>query len=262
MAYGAPRSADTMEDARQNPVQLSELSLGFEVLNGRPDWPALTISVDGANPFADVAPEWRGFDPAAMLGTRSPFIPETFGRRVALHRCTCGEAGCGVIAPVVVMSSDQRTVSWVDFRDYTGVFWGPTVDEPVDAEGRPWDLADIHFDTAHYLAEVTRASGDRSWETPRRQVARLVHERLAPLGLRLHPDMELAWVSPAWSAEGVSLMFQQRTDEPTFSLAQQLLVLSSDLEEPQAAAEDIARTLLSVDREDWVQAFGRALGST
>lgn len=261
MAHGAPRSADIMKSVRQDPAHLSELSLGFEVLDGRPDWPALTICVDGSNPFAVVAAGWRGFDPAAMLSTRSPLIPENFGRRVALRRCSCGEAGCGVIAPLVVMSSDQRTVSWADFRDYTGVFMGPTADEPVDAEGKAWGLSDIHFDSDQYLAEVTRATADRSWETPRRQVARLVHEHLAPLGLSLHPGLELAWVSPAWSDAGVSLMFQKFTHKPEFSVAQQLLHLSSDLGDPHEAAEDIARTLFSVDREDWVQAFGQTLGN-
>ena len=91
----------------------------------------LTIKVDGVDRFAAVASDWRGFDPGQMLGPLSPLIPEPFGRRVALCRCSCGEAGCGVMAPLIVESPDGRTISWLDFRDYVGVFGGPTVAEDM-----------------------------------------------------------------------------------------------------------------------------------
>ena len=81
---------------------LSSLSLQFEVVDGRPDWPVVRVLVDGQDPFAAVAPGWRGFDPAKMLGPRSPLLPADQGRRVAVYCCSCGEPGCGVIAPVIV----------------------------------------------------------------------------------------------------------------------------------------------------------------
>src|SRR5438874_1505480 len=98
------------------------LTLVIEVRDDGPDWPVVGIRVNGKNPFAQVAKDWLGFDPAVMLGPDSPLVPGDAGRRVAVYRCFCGEAGCGVIAPYVVASPDRTRISWVDFRDYTGVF--------------------------------------------------------------------------------------------------------------------------------------------
>ena len=144
--------------------RLSVLTLGFEILDGRPDWPVVTIRVDGEEPFASVASGWRGFDPTEMLDGASPLVPVDGDRRVALWQCSCGIAGCGVIAPVIVASPDGRRISWVDFRDYVGVFVGPVAPTSADHEGVPWDLPDLHFDRAQYVAEVARACADRSWE--------------------------------------------------------------------------------------------------
>jgi hypothetical protein len=119
---------------------LSVLSLRFEVIDDRPDWPAVQVLVDGRDPFAAVAPGWRGFDPAKILGPDSPLLPADQGRRVAVYCCPCGEPGCGVIAPVIFPWPDGRRVSWVDFHDYTGVFDDPVVNSPDENEGRSWDL--------------------------------------------------------------------------------------------------------------------------
>lgn len=83
-------------------------------------------------------------------------IPTDFGRRVALARCSCGEAGCGVIAPVIVGSVDGRTISWIDFRDFVGVFDGPLATWTTDWEGVPWPIPDLHFDSDAYLREIHR----------------------------------------------------------------------------------------------------------
>jgi hypothetical protein len=45
---------------------LSLLSLRFEAVDDRPDWPVVRVLVDGRDPFAAVAPGWRGFDPAEI----------------------------------------------------------------------------------------------------------------------------------------------------------------------------------------------------
>lgn len=117
------------------------------------------IRVDGENPFERIAKNWRSFDPAAILGV---LIPDDAGGRVALYQCSCGIAGCGVIAPYVVASPGRRRISWVDFRDYAGVFAGPVEPLVADYEGTPWDLPDIHFAYDQYVIEVQRASNDRS----------------------------------------------------------------------------------------------------
>jgi hypothetical protein len=236
---------------------LSVLSLRFEVVDDRPDWPVVAVLVDGRDPFAAVAPNWRGFDPAKILGPGAPLLPVDRGRRVAVYCCSCGEPGCGVIAPVIFPSPDGRRVSWVDFRDYTGVF-----DDPAEAsledeeEGRLWDLPDLHFSREQYVAEIDRASRDRSWETDRRRTARLLHERLEPMRLALPPGLSLAWVSPAWSETGVALMFQRVIGVPQPAIDQQLLRLTSTLSDPDQAAEDMAQQLLSTAKDDWVDLFG------
>lgn len=250
-----------MNVVRMNDAQLaargglSVLSLRFEVLHDRTDWPVVRVLADGQDPFAAAAPGWRGFDPAEMLGPRSPLLPADQGRRVAVYCCSCGIPGCGVIAPVIVPSPDGHRVSWVDFRDYVGVFLGPVRSVGGD-EGIPWDLPDLHFDREQYVAEIERASRDRSWETDRRRTARLVYERLEPLGLVLPPDLTLAWAEPAWREDGVALMFQRLIRAPQSGVRQQMLRLTSSLDDPDQAAEDMVRRLLSTSPEYWMDSFG------
>lgn len=236
---------------------ISTLALFFEVLDDRPDWPVVGVRVDGQDPFAAVASPWHGFDPEKILGPQSPLLPrEPGGRRVAVYRCSCGEAGCGVMAPVIVASPDRSRVSWVDFRDYTGVFIDPVADDVDTYEGREWGLPDLHFDRRQYEAEVNRIAGDPGWETDRRRTARLVRERLRPMSLTLPPDLTLSWVSPAWSEEGVSIMFAHITWGERPSVQQQMLQLASQHQDPVVAADDIVDRLLATSVDDWVAAFG------
>ncbi|MEV6416503.1 hypothetical protein [Kribbella sp. NPDC051718] len=223
----------------------SQLALTVEVLDNRPDRPVVTILVDGEKPFAGVASTWQGFDPDDLLGAQQPLVPrEPAGRRVAVHRCSCGEPGCGVIAPVIVGSPDGRLVSWVDFSDYVGVFCGPTYDGVVPYDGRPWPLPDLHFDRGQYEAEVARATADRSWETPRRKTARLIRERLDLL--QLSPDLTLRWVAPGWTDDGIVLAFD----------GDRLLKLTSRHQDPDEAAGELLAELLSTPVGEWVRAFG------
>jgi hypothetical protein len=244
----------------QKPACISTLSLQFEVVDGRPDWPVVRVLADGRDPFSAVAPGWRGFDPDKILGPHSPLLPSDHSRRVAVYCCSCGEPGCGVIAPMIVSSADGRRVSWTDFRDFTGVFVDPTVESTDGDEGRPWNLTDLHFDRKQYVEEIDRASRDGSWETDRRRTARLLYERLKPMNLVLPPDLGLVWVSPAWTDEGVTLMFQRIEDVPEFEVQQRMLRLSSALKDPDAAAEDMAGRLLSIAAADWVESFGYWIG--
>ena len=72
---------------------LSVLSLRFEVIDDRPDWPVASVLVDGRDPFTAVAPGWRGFDPAKILGPGSPLLPTDQGRRVAVYCCSWSPSG-------------------------------------------------------------------------------------------------------------------------------------------------------------------------
>jgi hypothetical protein len=256
MAHGVPQNAARMNDVPGAENRLSVLTLQFEVV-GEPDWPVLSIRVNGVNPFEGVAKNWQGFDPAEVLGASSPLAPEDDGSRVALYRCSCGEAGCGVIAPFIVASPDRKRISWVDFRDYVGVFSGPVAPEAADYEGKSWNLPDIHFDRDKYLAEVRRATNDRSWETPPRQKARLLEEHLRPMDPVLPPDLALRWVSPAWHEEGVVLSFEHAGDDSMGRYPrQQMLRLTSTQSDPAGAAADMAEQLLSASPDEWARAFG------
>jgi len=222
---------------------LSVLTLEYEVVDGRTDWPLVGIRVDGENPFAEVAKGWRGFDPAEILGL---LIPDEGGGRLAVNQCSCAVSGCGVIAPLVVASPDRKRISWVDFRDYVGVFAGPVEPRAANHEGRPWGLPDIHFDYDQYVTEVRRALNDRSWETPRRQTARHLKQRLTDHAL----PMVLRWVSPAWDKEGYVLSFEHDTR------GQQLYQLTSPWTDPARAAEDMAERMLAAAPDEWERLFG------
>jgi hypothetical protein len=247
-----------MNDVSRPAGRLSVLTLRFDVPDDNPDWPVPTIVVDGENPFHLVAKNWRGFDPAQILGEGSPLTPTDGGRRVAVTTCSCGIAGCGVIAPVVVASPDGRRISWVDFRDFTGVFDGPIADSH-DEEGQPWRLPDLHFDREQYLAEVERATRDWSWETDRRATARLLGKQLRELGAELPPDLKLRWAAPPWGADGVELSFERPYDGSSrFEGAQALLRLTSARPDPVEAAADMLAQFLAVAPEERAHVFGYA----
>jgi hypothetical protein len=229
---------------------LSTLQLQFLVRDGHPDWPVVQILVDGREAFVDQLPGWHGFDPSDMLGDRSPLLPtKPAGRRVAVYRCSCGVEGCGVIAPIVVPAPDGRRVSWVDFRDYVGVFVGPTAPERDHHDGKPWPIPDLHFDRDQYVAEVERASADRSWETPRRITARLVADGLRTRDVVLPPDLRLGWVAPAWDGDGVMVSFVGGS-------VQQVLRLTSDVAGSEPAARDVLDQLRAVPPDEWYARFG------
>lgn len=258
MARACRETPPLVNQTSSAPAALSVLSLQVQVLDDRPaDRPVVTILVDGAPPFEGVAPGWRGFDPDDLIGADSPLLPPDHGRRTALLTCSCGIGGCGVIAPYVVPSPDGRRVSWVDFRDYVGVFDQPVARGSEDHEGHPWDLPDLHFDRAQYAAEVARATADRSWETPRRTVSRLVRERVAGSGDVLPDGLALRWVVPAWDDEdgllvGLGLVLPSggvRPDGPT------LRVPLTDAD-PGRAADDVVERLRGRPLDELVRDLG------
>jgi hypothetical protein len=134
----------------------------------------VVLLIDGRDLLA-----WRGnqgFGPEELLHTGNPLIPTDPPRRVALYLCACGVPGCGTIACVI--SESAGVVHWSRFRDFVGVNHPLDMSIPDDA-GRPVGLPDLAFDAAQYAAEVERATTDRSWETRRLRIVRLLKERLA-----------------------------------------------------------------------------------
>lgn len=139
-----------------------------------PDWPRVTVLIDGEDIIGH-ATGFKGFDPDDLLAEDGPLLPQEPPRRVAIYRCSCGEAGCGVAACIV--SEVDGFVRWQDFRDFIGVYCKPMVDEDPPGGSRH-GLPDLAFDGGQYRAEVARATADRGWETTRRRMARLLRARL------------------------------------------------------------------------------------
>jgi hypothetical protein len=69
---------------------------------------------------------------------------------------------------------------------------------PDPEGGTALRLPTLHFNAAHYEAEVRRAAADRSWETARRATARLLLQYLAQEKTRLNAaGYVLQWASPS-----------------------------------------------------------------
>jgi hypothetical protein len=136
--------------------------------------PRVVLLVDGQDVLAEQG--HQGFGPESLLHRGDPLTPVSPPRRVVLYHCGCGVAGCSGRACVI--SESDGIVRWSGFRRFVGL--GHPLDDTIaDEHGRTDDLPDLAFDAAQYRAEVERAKNDRSWETPRRRLARLLTERLA-----------------------------------------------------------------------------------
>jgi hypothetical protein len=230
----------------------AHLRLDIDVTDN-PDWPEVAIYVDGVDPFAEALPDGHGFDPGDILGSASPLAPDALGRRVAVRRCSCGEAGCGVVAPFIQPAPDGSAIAWTDFRDYTGVFTGSTVEETVIGEGKTWEIPDIRFDPRQYLGEVRRATSDRSWETPRRKSARLLRDELSVRAMTISGG-RLGWVAPAHREDGILLSFLKGAEEGV-SPAQVLLHLLPTSNDPAEASREMVALLASHKPGEWADRF-------
>lgn len=234
-----------------NEVAPSVLTLGWTIDSSYEDWPTTIVTIDGVNPVAEAAPDWGGFDPGDLFAEDSVLLPQDRPRRIGIWRCSCGEAGCGVIAPVISGSLDGRWITWSDPRDYVGVFTGPLPPRGDMGEGTPWGLPTYRFDREQYVTEVRRATADRSWETPRRVTARLLADLLR--GSRLPGEYVFRWAAPL-SEGGYGVSHERRTTA-LGERCQELLVLDSSHSEPVTAARDMARRLLAVAAEDRAESF-------
>ena len=218
-----------------------------------PDRPEVDLLVDGADPFEAVAEEWRGFDPDDILGSDSPLIPVAPAARIAVRLCSCGIAGCGVIAPLIAVTDGGGIVEWSDFNDYTGVFNTPVATvEPAPDDATPWNLPPLRFNRAQYVEEIQRAAADRSWETPRRATARLIRSDLVRRGLSV-PGAHLDWVAPR---EDRGYEFSFTTNASSWRDFRQILLrLESVHPKPSDAARDIVRQLADVPPDAWAERF-------
>jgi hypothetical protein len=157
---------------------IAELALRIERdgADGHPDYPVVTILVDGREAFArHDRHSYKGFSPAQILGPDSPLLPQAAPRRVAIYRCSCGITSCGCVAPLISWHGDQ--VRWSDFRDFTGIFDGPATQASPDG-GMALPFPGLVFDASSYRAEIERASADRSWQTAGWQAAHLLWQIL------------------------------------------------------------------------------------
>lgn len=110
-----------------------------------------------------------------ILHDRDPLLPVDPPRRVVLYHCRCGIAGCSGRACVI--SEANGVVRWTNFLRFVGLNH-PLDDSLADEHGQADDLPDFSFDAAQYWAEVEQAKENRSWETSRRRLARLLTSRL------------------------------------------------------------------------------------
>ena len=205
----------------------------------------VTILIDGRDLFASVGDHrFAGFPPSEMLdpdaGVMLPASPE---RRVAIYRCTCGQAGCACIAPFI--SQAGQHVRWTDFRDFTGVYDEPT-GEDNPAGGMALPLPELVFDADQYLAEVERATGDRSWESPELKTARLARRRLH--------DGQSHLTGLGWTHDRVWPAYDHGTFTVTFRDVEdnQLCVdIAPRPGSPEAQAQEVADLLLASMPGQW-----------
>jgi hypothetical protein len=157
-------------------IAVLELRVERYGANGHPDYPVVTILIDGQETLARHGGHgYKGFGPTQILGAQSPLLPRDAPRRIAVYGCCCGITRCGCVAPLIARRGDQ--VTWTDFRDFTGVYYGAATEASPEG-GVPLPFPDLVFDARRYRAEIERAAADRSWQTPDWQAADLLWQFL------------------------------------------------------------------------------------
>lgn len=253
-----------------DPTRPSLPRLGLRVAfppDGR-DAPELAISVDGID-LAELpgAPsDFRGFPVDQVLPpppveledegwhegdpVDSPLLQDR-GRRIALYTCSCGIAGCGVIAPVI--ATDGDIVTWSDFRDLTGVFDLPDDPSP-EVETGALGMGQWAFDRTQYEAEVARVAADRSWESPSRLTARILKAML-----REHEDrigeagFRLGWVASAFWSDSVGQV--ELSLEPLTGRSSFVVGIGAKFGTPFSRARSMQDRLLEHPVSDWYRRF-------
>ncbi|NYF11621.1 hypothetical protein HDC94_002777 [Leifsonia sp. AK011] len=183
---------------------------------------------------------------------KPPLLQSADAQRIALYTCSCGTAGCGVIAPII--ATDGDVVTWTDFRDFTGVFVHP--DDPSDGyEGELLPMDQVRFDASQYREEVMRIALDRSWESPSRVTARILamlleehHEVIADAGYRV------GWVASAWWKEGAG-RFEFTLERVDARSRNYVIGLTAKFGTPSARARSMMDRLLKHPVEEWFERF-------
>lgn len=219
------------------------LQLSIEVLDeSRPDYPVVTILIDGADVLGALNGGFIGFDPSEILDTGA-LLPADPPERVAVYRCSCGVAGCGCVALIIERDGDR--IRWSDLRDYTGVYDVP-LGKPAPPGGSPLTARCFEFDAVQYDAELHRASADRSWETVPRLTARLLHELLTEHDDSLaESGYHRGWLAPHWDAPGRYMV------EFVGPSGQLLIELAPTEQTPESRAAEMAHFIATTDPSRW-----------
>jgi len=205
------------------------------------DWPNVTVLIDGEDLIGRHT-GFKGFDPGLLFSTEA-LLPQHPSRRVAIYCCSCGEPGCGCAACVI--SERERTVWWRDFLDFTGVYGSPTVNEEPTG-GRALPVPDLAFDASQYYEAVHRAGNDRSWETQRRRLARLLRGSVVRHATHFADrGYSVGWVSPAWDLpNGIDV-------ELRIPNGQIVVRVEADLELPDDVAVERMKSALLGKEDFW-----------
>lgn len=151
--------------------------LTLHIDSSRAHYPKVRLLIDGEDLLASTGRD-EGNDPGDILDTGA-LLPQDPPRRIAFYGCGCGEFGCSNVAGLVVDRGDR--VQWTDFLSLTGFYESAMPDPedgpdpavlPSDWSHQRLDLPTFTFDRTEYLATVTDAMTDRSWETRTRAVLR------------------------------------------------------------------------------------------
>ena len=108
------------------------------------------LLADGEDLIQYFSPDMMGLDPSDLLVEPCPLRVENDSHTTMIGRCHCGVVGCGSVAVKIR-------------RDHDQVVW-----QALHSDAK------VQFRASQYQAEIERALGDSSWETPERTAARLI----------------------------------------------------------------------------------------
>ena len=215
-----------------------EICFRVDVDPGREDWPRTTILVEGRDLFG--LDGSIGFDPDDLFAKSEPLIPSNPLNRIAVYRCSCGEAGCSCVAPLITRVGAE--VHWSDFRNFVGVYSTP--ETPSSPEGgSTLPIPTLRFDSAQYEAEVERASEDRSWESYGRRVTRHFKRQFSFEALaKDFPNHRFDWIGPRKTGWDVSFSITEPDSEWP---RQRIVSLSTRTGEPDVVAAELVQDVFS-----------------
>ena len=245
---------------------LNELRLEVVFPENGDDRPRVLILVDGEDRLSHAGRrDWVGFDPLEVFASKEVLLPSDVPRRVAVYQCSCGEPGCGSLAPIIE-SDGENLVRWTDFQDFTGVFDGPNLfNDPEDddpfSDGHPVAVDDLVFNRQQYEAEIVRAAADMSWESEGRATARLLGNLVRGQGAALlkAENLDFVGVTFDWSSKGDPTWTMQLrpvlSAEASQSFREMLMTLSAVDGSPEEQARSLFEMLQDIPVSKWGSSF-------